>query len=455
MKLFNFLWVLLVVASLVALGNVYLTNYDLLNRQLLLWGDQRIRIWVLVLAVLALGFILNLIWNGYVTIRDAVKGLNDSAASRLGRRLSERLQDARELLAHGLYAQSREILDGILEEQPEHTGARLMKGEVLLKMGDVDGALKHFEAQAKANPRVCEAKYQLAETLVANRNAESAIAILKQIAGDHPKQALKALRRLRALYTEAQRWEEALEIHKRLLNHFANEVGQAERSQGTALTYQVGLTKIDLDLFKEAALGFQQVIKEDPSFIPAYLSLGRTMILQDQEQPGLEIWMEGFRATGEGAFLQEIEDYFIQMGKPDEGLGLLRKVAATSRHPVIAKFFLGKMLYRLEILDEALEQFQEVRSQVVYSPVLFFFMAKIHSRRGRLDAALNEYRQLLRNLGVLKLRFECSVCNHKSLDYVDRCESCGSWNSVHFLFKENDLPDSIRPETGSGWLSMV
>lgn len=455
MKLFNFLWVLLVVASLVALGNVYLTNYDLLNRQLLLWGDQRIRIWVLVLAVLALGFILNLIWNGYVTIRDAVKGLNDSAASRLGRRLSERLQDARELMAHGLYVQAREMLDGILEEQPEHPGAHLMKGEVLLKIGDLDGALKHFEAQAKAKPRACEAKYQLAEALVANRNAEGAIAILKQIAGDHPKQALKALRRLRALYTEAQRWEDALESHKRLLAHFPGEVGTAERSQGTALAYQVGLAKVDSDQYKEAGQTFQQVIKEDASFIPAYLSLGRTMILQDQEQQGLEIWMEGFRTTSEGAFLQEIEDYFIQVGKPDEGLALLRRVAATSKHPVIAKFFLGKMLYRLEILDEALEQFQEVRSQVVYSPVLFFFMAKIHSRRGRLDAALNEYRQLLRNLGVLKLRFECSVCNHKTLDFVDRCETCGSWNSVHFLFKESDLPDAIRPETGSGWLSMV
>ena len=71
------------------------------------------------------------------------------------------------------------------------------------------------------------------------------------------------------------------------------------------------------------------------------------------------------------------------------------------------------MLYRLEILDDALVLFQEVRAQVVYSPILFFFMAKIHARRGRMDQAMNEYRQLLRNLGVLKMRFECSVCGHK------------------------------------------
>ncbi|MDE3033741.1 MAG: hypothetical protein KGI56_08770, partial [Acidobacteriota bacterium] len=78
------------------------------------------------------------------------------------------------------------------------------------------------------------------------------------------------------------------------------------------------------------------------------------MILQDQEAQGLEIWLEGFRKTGEGTFLQEIEDYFIQLGRPEDGLALLRKVAATSKHATTAKFFLGKMLYRLEILDEAL-----------------------------------------------------------------------------------------------------
>jgi lipopolysaccharide biosynthesis regulator YciM len=144
-----------------------------------------------------------------------------------------------------------------------------------------------------------------------------------------------------------------------------------------------------------------------------------------------------------------VEDYFIQSGKPDEGLSVLRRVAATSEFATTAKFFLGKMLYRLEILDEALVLFQEVRAQVVYSPILFFFMAKIHARRARLDQALNEYRQLLRNLGVLKMRFECGACGHKAADYADRCEACGSWNSAHFLFKENEMPElQPRVETG-------
>jgi len=290
---------------------------------------------------------------------------------------------------------------------------------------------------------------------MATRNPEAAVAGLKKLAADQPKKALRAWRRLRALHMEAQRWEEAAEAHKKLVAHFPGELTQGEKAQGAALAYQMGMTKVETDQFKDAAQIFQQVIKDEPDFVPAYLSLGRCMILQDQEAQGLEILIEGFRKTGEGTFLQELEDYFIQLGRPEDGLALMRRVAATSQHATTAKFFLGKMLYRLEILDEALDLFQEVRSQVVYSPILFFFMAKIHSRRARLDAALNEYRQLLRNLGVLKQRYECAVCGHRTQDYTDRCEGCGSWNSSHFMFKESDLPEGpVRNESGS-WMAML
>ncbi len=454
MRLFSFMMVVLIGAVLVLLANLYVSNFALFNREMVLYGDTQIRVWVFTLVVLAVGFLINLFYNGYAALRDMVKGLNASAATRMGRRLSSRLTDARALIAHGLFAKAKVMLEEMFTDHPEHVGTGMLYGEILLKVGDAEGAAKHFEKFCRKNPDHVEARYQLAEALLASRNSEGAAGVLKKIVSDAPKQALRGLRRLRALHTEAQRWEEALEVHKKLISYFPNELSAGEKAQGTALAYQVGLLKVDADQYKDATQAFQQVVKDDPSFIPAYLSLGRCRILQDQEDQGLEVWVEGFRSTGEGAFLQELEDYFIQSGRPEEGLAVLRRIAATSEHAVLAKFFLGKMLYRLEILDEALEQFLEVRSQVVYSPILYFFMAKIHSRRARLDAALNEYRQLLRNLGVLKLRFECGVCSNRTTDYADRCEHCGSWNSSHFLFKENEIPDiPLRGESGQ-WISM-
>lgn len=455
MRLVNVFFFVLLAFVLFVLGNVYLTNHELLVREVVIFRES-IKLQSLILLAFLLGFLLNILYTGIMEVVRLVKGLNASADTRLVKRISERLQEARDLAAHGLPREARAILETILEQRKEHLPARLLLGEILLKAGDAEAAVKLFETLSLDEPELVEARYQLAEALVAVRNREAAIGVLRKLASDEPKKALRAWRRLRALHMDAQAWDEALEAHKKLQAAFAAELTQGERAQGAALAYQVGMAKVEADQFKDAALIFQQVVKEEPEFVPAYLSLGRCMILQDQEAQGLEIWLEGFRKTGEGTFLQEIEDYFIQLGRPEDGLGVMRRVAATSKHGTTAKFFLGKMLYRLEILDEALELFQEVRSQVVYSPILFFFMAKIHSRRGRLDAALNEYRQLLRNLGVLKLRFECAVCGHKTQDYADRCDNCGSWNSSHFLFKESDLPEGpVRgAETGS-WMAML
>ena len=454
MRLVNVFFIVLLLLVLMVLGNLYLTNHDLLVREVVVFGES-IKLQSVILITFLLGFLLNVLYTGIMEVIRLVRGLNDSADTRLVKRISERMQDARDLVAHGTPRAAKEILESILEQRKEHVPARLLLGDILLKTGSADEAVKLFQALCEDEPDLVEARYQLAEALLAVRNPDASIVVLKKLASDQPKKALRAWRRLRAMHMEAQRWEEATEAHKKLLSLFASELTQGEKAQGAALAYQVGMAKVDADQFKDAAQIFQQVIKDEPDFVPAYLSLGRCMILQDQEAQGLEIWLEGFRKTGEGTFLQEVEDYFIQLGRPEDGLALLRRITATSKHATTAKFFLGKMLYRLEILDEALDLFQEVRSQVVYSPILFFFMAKIHSRRGRLDAALNEYRQLLRNLGILKLRYECAVCGHRTQDFSDRCDSCGSWNSNHFMFKESDLPEGpLRGESGS-WAAMM
>jgi lipopolysaccharide biosynthesis regulator YciM len=438
MRLVNVFFFVLLAFVLFVLGNLYLTNHDLLIREVVIFGES-IKIQSVILLAFLLGFLLNVLYTGIMELVRLVRGLNDSADTRLVKRISERMQDARDLVAHGLPREAKEILETVLEQRKSHIPARILLGDILMKTGSPDEAVKVFESICHDDPDQVEARYQLAEALLGVRNPEASAAVLKKLATDHPKKALRAFRRLRALHMEAQRWEEAVEAHKKLLANFAGELTQGERAQGTALTYQVGLAKVDADHFKDAAQVFQQVIKDEPDFVPAYLSLGRCMILQDQEAQGLEIWIEGFRKTGEGTFLQELEDYFIQLGRPEDGLALMRRVAATSKHATTAKFFL-----------------QEVRSQVVYSPILFFFMAKIHSRRARLDAALTEYRQLLRNLGVLKMRFECAVCTHRTQDYSDRCDSCGSWNSSHFLFKESDLPEGpVRGAESGSWMAML
>jgi lipopolysaccharide biosynthesis regulator YciM len=430
-------------------GNIEIPN--ILHRH----GSVHIKVSTLLLCVFLFGFILNLLYTATLEFRRLILGFNASAATRAGKRLSSQFEEAKELLTHDLMRNARQVLEGLLAECGDYPAANLLMGEVLIKLGECDKAVTHIDACCLNSPENIEFQYLLAEALIAAHNVDRAVVVLKKLVGDYPKYALRALRSLRGLYVDQNRWDDAMDVQKRIVSRFADAMNPVERGYSTGFLYQIGMDKVEADQFKEAAQIFQQVIKEDNCFVPAYLSLGRCMILQDQDSQGMEIWLEGFRATGEGTMLQEVEDYFIQSGKPEDGLAALRRVAAISEFSVTAKFFLGKMLYRLEILDDALNVLQEVRSQIVDSPILYFFIAKIHARRGRTEQAVNEYRQLLRNTGVLKMRFECGLCGHKTADYVDRCESCASWNTSHFLLKESEMPALRLRSESSLWVGAI
>lgn len=461
MRLINVIFIAIIALALMWVGYTYTHNYPVMGNEVELlnfWhhnNNIRVKVSTLLICMFLFGFILNLLYTAIMEFRRLILGFNASAATRVGKRLSNKLEEAKELLTHDLILNARQVLDDLLAECGDHHAANFLMGEVLIKLGEYDQAVRHIDTCCLASPEDIEFQYLLAEALIAVHNTDRAISVLKRLAGDYPKYALRALRRLRGLHADQNHWDDAMDVQKRIVARFSDAMNSVERGYSIGFLYQIGMDKVEADQFKEAAQIFQQVIKEDNSFVPAYLSLGRCMILQDQESHGIEIWLEGFRATSEGTMLQEVEDYFIQSGKPEDGLAVLRRVAAISEFSVTAKFFLGKMLYRLEILDDAFDVLQEVRSQIVDSPILYFFIAKIHARRGRIEQAVNEYRQLLRNTGVLKMRFECSLCGHKTADYVDRCESCASWNSSHFLLKESEAPElRLRSESGL-WVGTI
>ncbi|HEX4846212.1 MAG TPA: tetratricopeptide repeat protein, partial [Geothrix sp.] len=277
MRLVNVFFFVLMAFVLFVLGNLYLTNHDLLVREVVIFGES-IKIQSVILLAFLLGFLLNVLYTGIMELVRLVRGLNASADTRLVKRISERMQDARDLMAHGLPREAKEILESILEQRKEHIPARLLMGEALMKTGSADEALKLFKALCDEEPDLVEAAYQLAEALVAVRNPDASVTVLTKLAASHPKKALRAWRRLRALHMDAQRWDEAMEAHKKLQTHFAADLTQGEKAQGAALAYQVGLAKVEEDHFKDAAQVFQQVIKDEPEFVPAYLSLGRCMI---------------------------------------------------------------------------------------------------------------------------------------------------------------------------------
>ena len=68
---------------------------------------------------------------------------------------------------------------------------------------------------------------------------------------------------------------------------------------------------------------------------------------------------------------------------------------------------------RLEMIDEALEQFSQLKGHVTYFPALHYYLAKTMERHGNYRDALRELETVLRQAEVLKVEYACATCGRE------------------------------------------
>ena len=219
MRLFSFMMVVLIGAVLVLLANLYVSNYNLFNREVMLYGDTHMRVWAFTLVVLAVGFLINLFYNGYAALRDMVKGLNASAATRMGRRLSSRLTDARALIAHGLISKAKVMLKRCTPTILS-MGTAMLCNDVMLKSGD-GGRPQAFRSSV-LEPGPVEARYQLAEALQP-RAISMRPGRAEKIVSSAPKRRCAVCAACSCI--RSQRWDEPW-LHKAGLHFRAASAGE-------------------------------------------------------------------------------------------------------------------------------------------------------------------------------------------------------------------------------------
>ena len=202
----------------------------------------------------------------------------------------------------------------------------------------------------------------------------------------------------------------------------------------------------------------RRLVTMEPAFVPAHLALGKALNALRQPEEAVEVWEKGYEATGHPVFLSTIEDHYLEQEQPRRAIEALKSAIWKSKKDIIPRFFLGKLYYRLEMIDEALQQFAQMKGRVTYFPALHYYLAKIMERQGNLREALKELELVLRQAEVLKVEYACATCSRKYPVWVDYCERCGEWNSVVVDFQEErpieELGISTAPvytaESGEG-----
>ena len=77
----------------------------------------------------------------------------------------------------------------------------------------------------------------------------------------------------------------------------------------------------------------------------------------------------------------------------------MKRCVSRARKDTIPQFYLGKLFFRLEMLDDAAAILQSLEGRASYAPTLHYLLGRIHERRRNTRDAAIEYRKVIKEMG--------------------------------------------------------
>ena len=166
------------------------------------------------------------------------------------------------------------------------------------------------------------------------------------------------------------------------------------------------------------------------------MTLGEAILTQGDEAAAVDVWYDGFRATGSPIFLSVLEEHYLRREEPLQAIEALKRCISEANKDTLARFYLGKLYFRLEMLDDAMAVLQSLEGLASYAPTLHFLLARIHERRGQHREAAASYRRVIKEMDLVQLEYRCRHCSASLVAWDPRCVACGDWNGIEVNFRE-------------------
>ena len=444
MRLRTFVGILVGILVVVAASYLSQQNVELLTERFAITAERSIPLYGALLIAFLLGFL------PVVTVL-LVKTLRGDLALRRERRLSREAKSRRgsfrravDFWTDGQWGRASGELASLQAEQPEEFATLLLHGEVLRRQGKGQEALEVHRRASVLYPHSVAVLYQLAADYDDLGEQEVARQIRDRVLRDYPGVGLQVLRRRRDSALSAGDWRVASQHQEKiqaLLGDGADADADAdgvERERGVrrGLAYQQAVSLLEARRVDEARGLLRRLLEEEPQFVPAAIMLGEAAAVEGDDAGALAEWRAGFSSTGSPVFLQRIEDHFIESERPLEAIDTLHEVIAEADNDLLPRFFLGRLYVRLEMHDEALRALDGLGERIRSSPTYHLLLARIHQRRGDMERATEAYQASVKEAGITTGEYVCRLCRAEFSSWQDRCDRCGSWNSIEFDFEE-------------------
>jgi tetratricopeptide (TPR) repeat protein len=451
MKVKTLLLVLVGFGSFFAVAALFYANRALMGDRFTVWPERTVPLYGILILAVALGLAVSLAFSLARESRQALERWREGRSRRESRIVDDLYTEGVEALLSGQPSAALEKFRAVLARAPRRVDALLQAGEVLMTQDRLQEAQELHTRAHRAAPEDLGPLYALVADADAREDPATARTYLKRIIELKPHEAVRAIRRLRDLDMAAGEWDGALELQNRLEKATAGESGTdpSDLQVRQGILYQIGCRMAEQGQHKEAQQHLRRLLKQAPDFVPAWKALGASRREAGDEKGAVSTWLEAYDATHAPVLLTTLENHFLSREQPERAIEIFRHAVSTSRPDTLPRFFLGKLFYRLEMLDEALAEFSSLRDRASYTPTLSYYLARILQRRGRHDEANTHYRRIIRDGQVLSTQYRCLACDSRCDAWMDRCSTCGSWNTVSVDIREDvsleDLGISSAP----------
>jgi lipopolysaccharide biosynthesis regulator YciM len=317
----------------------------------------------------------------------------------------------------------------VLALNPNHADALTRLGGIYYKDGDYPEAIKLHQRARNIDGQNIEVLFALALDYEDAKRTEDALQTLEDIL-KHDEGNLRALTKIRDIHQRIGNFEKAEDAEARVLKlSLPAKEREAEHQRLVGLKYETGRMLLEEGNFEKAGRVFKTLLKMDKDFVPAYLGLGEVYLEEGENAAAAEMWEEAYRATGSIIFLHRLEDLYLKLGSPAKIINLYKGAILKNPRDVNLNFFLGKLYYRLEMVDDAFETLSAIDSSTRQLTDLHKLLGNLYLRRGSCQMAVGEFKKALTYSDQLIVPYRCGNCEHFSTEWSGRCPRCGKWNT--------------------------
>ncbi|UCD12312.1 MAG: tetratricopeptide repeat protein [Nitrospinaceae bacterium] len=390
---------------------------------------------LLLFSFILFGVVVTVLLNWMHQFRKALKRSGDHFREKREkkklRQFEQLYEKAENLVNAGRLDKAQLLLEGILENHPNHIGALFHLGNIMNKKGEREKALELHAIAARQAPENIKILSHLAEDYSAAGlpgKEIKALEAIKRFSADSPE----VLGKMRDSYLKNKNWAQATQAQKRILSLANNEEDRhREQRRLSEVTYAKAIDHFENGHKDIGIFELKRAIKADSTFLPAHIRLGDVLLAAGEAKAALKAYKTAFEKTGSPVCLLRMEQYYTDAGQPEEMIQVYRNAIdkAADNGKETLTLILAKLLLGLGKAEEAIELLSEVARNGLFLHDLLLADAYLESNdtTGQAEKlSRSAYEKAIASFPA----FTCSQCHAPAGQWQDHCPACHRLNSL-------------------------